>query len=175
MTAQKYSLRKRLLQEEKQVYELAQASFWKAIAPLVDEADADYWQGFLAFRHSDGCSTEAYIAVNDEDWEDGNGGIWIDKIEVVKTDTRELHPQCFRKGYAKQMLEALTKAADVTGTRLSLIAASEPYYNRMYPGIELPDKDELADLYMGYGFVETSRNYAQVHMSRSPLNNRGHK
>ena len=168
MKSLRETIRHLILEEEEQVYELEQASYWKAIAPLVDEADADYWQGFLAFRHPDGCSTEAYISVNDEDWVDGNGGIWIDKIEVVKTDTRELHPECFRKGYARKMLEALTKAADQTGTHLTLIAASEPYYKRMYPGIELPDKDELAALYGDYGFNEIYKNYAQVKMDRAP-------
>ena len=66
------------------------------------------------------------------------------------------------------MLEALTKAADETGTHLTLIAASEAYYKRMYPEIDLPDKDELANLYMGYGFVEEYSNYAQVKMNREP-------
>ena len=167
MTTQKYSLRKRLLQEDTQPQELAQTPFWKAIVPLVDEADADYWQGFLAFRHPDGCSTEAFIALNDELPKEF-GGIWIDKIEVVKTDTREAHPPCFRKGYAKKMLEALTKAADSSQTHLTLIAAHEPYLTRMYPDIHFPDKDELADLYMGYGFQPIYSNYAQVKMDRDP-------
>ena len=159
------TIRHLILEEEEQVHELAQLPFWKAIAPLVDEADADYWQGFLALRHPDGCSTECYIALNDED---DKGGIWIDKIEVVKTHTRELHPECFRKGYARKMLEALTKAADITQTHLTLIAASEPYYKRMYPQIDLPDKEELAALYEDYGFFEEYSNYAQVKMNREP-------
>ena len=66
------------------------------------------------------------------------------------------------------MLEALTKAADETGTHLTLIAASEAYYKRMYPNIELPDKDQLAALYAQYGFVEEYSNYAQVKMNRVP-------
>ena len=138
--------------------------FFEALRSYVDEADGDYGAAFLALRHSDGCSTEAYIAINDED---EKGGIWIDKIEVVNSE-RHLDPQCFRKGYAKQMLQALTRAADETGTHLTLIAASEPYYRRMYPHISLPDKDQLADLYMGYGFVEEYSNYAQVKMNREP-------
>ena len=138
--------------------------FFEALRAYVDEADGDYSSAFIALRHSDGCSTEAYIALNDED---GKGGIWIDKIEVVNSE-RHLDPECFRKGYAKQMLVALTKAADETGTHLTLIAASEPYYKRMYPEIQLPDKDQLADLYMGYGFEEIYSNYAQVKMNREP-------
>ena len=66
------------------------------------------------------------------------------------------------------MLEALTKAADETGTHLTLIAASEAYYKRMYPEIDLPDKDELAALYGDYGFNEIYSNYAQVKMQRMP-------
>ena len=136
--------------------------FFEALRSYVDEADGDYDSAFIALRHPDGCSTEAYIGI-DEDPQ----GIWIDKIEVVNS-SRELDPQCFRKGYAKKMLEALTKAADETRTPLALIAASEAYYKRLYPNIELPDKDQLAALYAQYGFVEEYSNYAQVKMSRVP-------
>lgn len=139
--------------------------FFEAVRQYVDEADGDYGAAFIALRHPDGCSTETYISINSED---DTGGIWIDKIEVVKTDTREMHPDCFRKGYAKEMLGALTKAADETGTPLVLIAASEPYYKRMYPNINFPDKDQLAKLYAAFGFKEEYSNYAQVKMSRQP-------
>ena len=155
-------IRQLILESEGSIDELP---FFKTLRVSVDYAKADSWQGIVKLHHPDGCSTEAFLALNDED---DKGGIWIDKIEVVKTDTRELHPECFRKGYAKKMLEALTKAADETGTHLTLIAASEPYYKRMYPGIDLPDKDQLADLYMGYGFFEEYSNYAQVKMNREP-------
>ncbi len=158
----KYSLKRHLLTES--IERIEEHPFFAALRAHVDEADGDYDSAFIALRHSDGCSTEAYIALNDED---DKGGIWIDKIEVVNSE-RHLDPECFRKGYAKQMLEALTKAADETGTHLTLIAASEPYYKRMYPDIDLPDKDQLADLYMGYGFVEEYSNYAQVKMNREP-------
>ena len=163
MTTQKYSLKKQLLTEE--MGYIDEHPFFAALRNYVDEADGDYDSAFIALRHSDGCSTEAYIALNDED---DKGGIWIDKMEVVNSE-RHLDPECLRKGYAKKMLEALTKAADETGTHLALIAASEAYYKRMYPEIDLPGKDELALLYSQYGFVETSRNFAQVHMHRSPV------
>ena len=136
--------------------------FFEAIRKYVDEADGDYDSAFIALRHPDGCSTEAYIGIDEDP-----AGIWIDKIEVVNS-SRELDPQCFRKGYAKKMLEALTKAADETGTPLALIAASEAYYKRMYPGIDLPDKNELAALYGDYGFNEIYSNHAQVKMDRAP-------
>lgn len=140
--------------------------FFEALRSYVDEADGDYGSAFIALRHPDSCSTEAYISINDE-LPSEVGGIWIDKIEVVNSE-RHLDPQCFRKGYAKKMLEALTKAADETGTHLTLIAASEAYYKRMYPNIELPDKDQLAALYAQYGFVPIYSNYAQVKMDRDP-------
>ena len=136
--------------------------FFEAIRKYVDEADGDYDSAFIALRHPDGCSTEAYIGIDEDP-----AGIWIDKIEVVNS-SRELDPQCFRKGYAKKMLEALTKAADETGTHLALIAASEAYYKRMYPEIDLPGKDELALLYGDYGFNEIYSNHAQVKMDRAP-------
>ena len=108
--------------------------FFEALRNYVDTAEGDYDSAYITIEGSDGCMAQANIAINDED---SNGGIWIDKIEVVKTDTKELHPDCFRKGYAKAMLKALTKAADETGTHLALIAASEAYYKRMYPQIDL--------------------------------------
>ena len=167
----KYSLKEALLVETT-VDHIDEHPYFEALRQYVDYASADYWQGIIKTHHPDGCTTEAFIAINDED---DSGGIWIDKLEVVNTQTRKLDPACFRKGYAKEMLLALTRAADETGTPLTLIAAFEPYLGRKYPDLDLPDKDELAQLYARYGFVETSRNYAQVHMSRSPLNNRGHK
>ena len=141
--------------------------FFAALRPYVDEVDGDFGSAFIALRHPDGCSTEAYISINDELAALPLPAIWIDKIEVVNS-SRELDPECFRKGYAKKMLEALTKAADSSQTHLTLIAASEPYYKRMYPGIDLPDKDELAALYSDYGFNEIYSNYAQVKMDRDP-------
>lgn len=159
----KYSLKKQLLTET--VDHIDEHPYFEALRNYVDYAAADYWQGIIKTHHPDGCSTEAFIAINDED---DTGGIWIDKLEVVNTKTRKLDPACFRKGYAKQMLQALTRAADETGTPLTLIAAFEPYLGRKYPDLDLPDKDELAQLYSKYGFVETSRNFAQVHMKREP-------
>ena len=165
----KYSLKRHLLVETIPDH-IDEHPYFEALRQYVDHAEADYWQGIIKTHHPDGCSTEAFIGINDED---DTGGIWIDKLEVVNTQTRKLDPQCFRKGYAKEMLQALTRAADETGTPLTLIAAFEPYLGRMYPDLELPDKDDLAALYSKYGFVETSRNYAQVHMNRPPINNRG--
>ena len=162
-THKKYSLKSSLLTET--VDHIDEHPYFEALRNYVDYASADYWQGIIKIHNPDGCTTEAYIAINDED---DKGGIWIDKLEVVNTQTRKLDPQCFRKGYAKQMLQALTRAADESQTHLSLIAAHEPYLSRMYPHIDFPDKDELANLYMDYGFLETSRNYAQVHMVRAP-------
>ncbi len=159
-THKKYSLKRSLLTEEMGYIE--EHPFFAALRNYVDEADGDYDSAFIALRHSDGCSTEAYIGIDEDP-----AGIWIDKIEVVNS-SRELDKDCFRKGYAKAMLQALTRAADETGTHLALIAASEAYYKRMYPGLSLPDKDQLADLYAGYGFHVEYSNYAQVKMNRTP-------
>ena len=156
------TIRKLILESEGYIDE---HPYFEALRNYVDEADGDYGAAFIALRHPDGCSTETYISINSED---DTGGIWIDKIEVVKTATREMHPDCFRKGYAKEMLSALTRAADETGTPLVLIAASEPYYKRMYPDIDFPDKDQLAKLYASFGFKEVYSNYAQVKMQRYP-------
>ena len=159
----KYSLKRHLLTESTD--RIDELPFFKTLRSSVDYAKADSWQGIVKLHHPDGCTTEAFLALNDED---DKGGIWIDKIEVVNTQTRKIDPECFRKGYAKQMLLALTHAADATGTHLTLIAAHEPYLSRQYPDVDFPDKDQLADLYMGYGFVEEYSNYAQVKMNREP-------
>ena len=159
----KYSLKEALLVET--VDHIDEHPYFEALRSYVDYAEADYWQGIIKTHHPDGCTTEAFIAINDED---DSGGIWIDKLEVVNTKTRRADPECFRKGYARKMLEALTKAADETGTHLTLIAAHEPSLSRRFPDIDFPDKDELAALYGDYGFNEVYKNYAQVKMDRAP-------
>ena len=159
----KYSLKRHLLTES--IERIDDLPFFKTLRSSVDYVKADSWQGIVKLHHPDGCTTEAFLALNDED---DKGGIWIDKIEVVNTQTRKIDPACFRKGYAKKMLLALTHAADATGTHLTLIAAHEPYLSRQYPDVDFPDKDELANLYMDYGFEEEYSNYAQVKMNREP-------
>lgn len=96
---------------------------------------------------------------------EGPNEIWVDKIETFDSG-RNTNRNCFRKGYATKVLEALTTAADGHGVTLTLIAAPEAWQRRQYP--DLPDKDELAAFYSRFGFVETSRNYAQVYMERKP-------
>jgi len=96
---------------------------------------------------------------------EGAGEIWVDKIETFDSG-RNTNQNCFRKGYATQVLKLLTQAADAHGFSLQLIAAPEAWQKRQYP--DIPGKDELAEFYSRVGFVETSRNYAQVYMERKP-------
>tara|TARA_B100000214_G_scaffold207426_1_gene150422 strand:+ start:1321 stop:1800 length:480 start_codon:yes stop_codon:yes gene_type:complete len=105
------------------------------------------------------CTVELSMSV------DGPNEIWIDKIETLDSN-RESNPKCFRKGHASQMLKLLTQAADDHGITLTLIAAPEAWQLRQNP--DLPDKDALAKFYSKHGFLETSRNYAQVYMKRDP-------
>jgi len=91
--------------------------------------------------------------------------MWVSHLDVVGSNG-EPDPQCFRKGYGRQMLSLLAQAADEHGVTLELIAAPPAYLKRQFP--DLPDKDQLAELYGDYGFYETSRNFAQVHMKRDP-------
>ena len=93
------------------------------------------------------------------------GEIWVDKIETFDSG-RNTNKNCFRKGYATQVLKLLTQAADAHGFSLYLIAAPEAWQKRQYP--DIPGKDELAEFYSRVGFVETDRNYAQVYMMREP-------
>ena len=109
-------------------------------------------------RYGD-CTVELTISV------EGPKDIWLDKIETFGSN-RETDPNCFRKGHASKMLTLLTQAADDHGITLELIAAPEAWQLRQNP--TLPDKDELAKFYSRHGFLETSRNFAQVYMKRTP-------
>ena len=167
MTTQKYSLRKRLLQEETNPITLEHHTMYRQLAKRASRASATTWSALLQWDHpADGCSTVMHLAIDDEG--EHPGGIWVDKLEVVNTKTRHADPQCFRKGYARQALQQLVDAADSTRTHLTLIAAHEPYLSRQHPDVDFPDKDDLAALYGDYGFVEEYSNYAQVKMNRIP-------
>ena len=167
MTTQKYSLRKRLLQEETNPITLEHHTMYRELAKQASKASASSWSAVLQWDHpADGCSTRVHLTLDDEG--EHPNGLWIDLLEVVNTKTRQVDPQCFRKGYARQALQALVDAADSTGTHLTLIAAHEPYLSRQNPDVDFPDKDELANLYMDYGFLEEYSNYAQVKMNREP-------
>ena len=138
---------------------------WIALSAQGSRAQASHHQGVVFIDHPEGCTSEVYLSLDEEEHP---GGIWVDNLYVMNTETRELDPECFRKGYAKELLALLTQAADQTGTHLTLIAAFEPYLARKYPSFELPDKDQLAKLYSQFGFVETERNFAQIYMKRDP-------
>ena len=159
----KYSLKERLLVESTQ--SLKEHPLWVALSAQASRANASSWSGTLFIDHPEGCSSEMHMSLNDEEHP---GGIWIDTLNVVNTKTRQPDLQCFRKGYAREMLALLVQAADDTGTHLALIAASEPYLSRMHPNVPFPDKDDLAELYADYGFSQDYANYAQVGMSRVP-------
>jgi len=167
MTTQKYSLRKRLLKEETNPITMEHHTMYRQLAKQASTSTASSGSAVLQWDHpADGCSTRVHLAIDDEGEHDG--GLWIDLLEVVNTKTRRPDPQCFRKGYAREALQALIDAADSTRTHLTLIAAHEPYLGRKYPHVDFPDKEELAALYGDYGFHEEYSNYAQVKMNRAP-------
>jgi len=93
--------------------------------------------------------------------------LWVESLDVVGNDGRP-NGECFRKGYASEMMELLTKAADDHGVTIKLIAAPPPMIKRQFP--ELPDARGLANFYSKHGFVETSSNPMQVEMTRTPSN-----
>lgn len=161
----KYSLKRSLLTES--YTPLQEHPLFKELQKRASRASASSWSAVIVYDHpSDGCSSYIHLAADDEG--EHPNGIWVDKLEVVNTKTRHPDPQCFRKGYAREALEQLVRAADVTQTHLTLIAAHEPYLSRRYPHIDFPDKEELATLYEDYGFFEEYSNYAQVKMNREP-------
>ena len=161
----KYSLKRSLLTES--YTPLEEHPLFKELLKGASRSSASSWSAVIVYDHpSDGCSTYIHLASDDEG--EHPNGIWVDKLEVVNTKTRHPDPQCFRKGYGRQALEQLVRAADVTQTHLTLIAAHEPYLSRMHPHIDFPDKEELAALYEDYGFFEEFSNFAQVKMNREP-------
>ena len=161
----KYSLKRSLLTES--YTPLEEHPLFKELLKGASRTQASSWSAVVVYDHpQDGCSTYIHLAADDEG--EHPNGIWVDKLEVVNTETRHPDPQCFRKGYGRQALEQLVRAADVTQTHLTLIAAHEPYLSRMHPHIDFPDKEELAALYEDYGFFEEYSNFAQVKMNREP-------
>ena len=88
---------------------------------------------------------------------------WVNNLYTTDSEGNQ-NSLCYRKGYAKQMMQLLTRAADQHGVTLELIAAPPAWMRRADPS--LPDKDELARFYAKHGFVETSRNSAQIYMKR---------
>ena len=161
----KYSLKTLLLSES--YTPLQEHPLYKELQKGASRTQSSSWSAVIIYDHpSDGCSTYLHL-VSDDEGEHPNG-VWVDKLEVVNTQTRHPDPTCFRKGYARQALEQLVRAADVTQTQLTLIAAHEPYLSRQFPHIDFPDKEELAALYEDYGFFEEFSNYAQVKMNREP-------
>jgi len=153
-TNKKYSLKEHLLQESS-----PSSLMLSTLKKLVDTHRSHSASAHSLILNHPGCHTVLDIEVDSPD------ALWVNNLDVVGSNGKP-DPQCFRKGYGRQMLAILTQVADTHGVTLSLIAAPPAYLKRQMP--ELPDKDSLAKLYGDYGFYETSRNPAQVHMKRDP-------
>lgn len=152
----KYSLKEHLLLEETTT---ASSLMLQTLIQAVDTHQSHGGSAHSLTLNHPGCHTVLDIEV------DGPDAMWVSHLDVVGSNG-EPDPQCFRKGYGRQMLSLLAQAADEHGVTLELIAAPPAYLKRQFP--DLPDKDQLAELYGDYGFYETSRNFAQVHMKRDP-------
>ena len=162
-THKKYSLREQLLEANS----YPQIDEHPLIAELISHASQNYtsYDGtILKFSQPEGCATLLDIRLSDDP--ERPDALYIEKIEVLKYPYGEVDPSCFGKGYAKEVLSLLTQAADSSQTELYLIAAPEAQLRREHP--YLPDKDQLAQLYARYGFVEDFRNPFQVGMTRKP-------
>ena len=159
MTTQKYSLKRSLLENtlspaEQMVDELlAQSSQSIPRGARIPRYDIEVVQ-----NHGD-CLSILTMEI------DGANQIWLNNLYT--TDLRGRQSQdCYRKGYASQMMQAVTHLADTYSITLELIAAPPPHIRRQDP--TLPDANQLAEFYAGHGFYETSRNSAQVYMRREP-------
>jgi len=156
MTTQKYSLRSHLLKEASQ----SPTSLMLAtLKELVDTHQTHSTRSYTFVLNHPGCHCVLDIEV------DGPDLIWVNNLDVVGADGQP-DLKCFRKGYGRQMLSLLAQAADSHHVTLELIAAPPASLKRQFP--QLPDKDQLAELYGDYDFYETSRNSAQVFMRRDP-------
>ena len=155
-THKKYSLKEHLLLEDTAS---ASSLMLQTLIQSVDEHQSHGGSAHTLTLNHPGCHCVLDIEVDSPD------ALWVSNLDVVGANGKP-DPACFRKGYGRQMLSLLTQAADEHGVSLSLIAAPPAYLTRQYP--HLPDKDQLAELYASYGFVETQRNFAQVHMKRDP-------
>ena len=112
----KYSLKRSLLTES--YTPLEEHPLFKELVKGASRTQASSWSAIIVYDHpSDGCSSYLHLAVDDEG--EHPNGIWVDKLEVVNTETRHPDPQCFRKGYGRQALQALIDAADSTSTHLT--------------------------------------------------------
>ena len=96
---------------------------------------------------------------------DGSNEIWLNNLYTTDSEGNQ-SSDCYRKGYASQMMQTVTHLADKHSITLELIAAPPPAMRRQDP--TLPDANQLAEFYAGHGFYETSRNSAQVYMKRDP-------
>ena len=152
-TQKKYSLKELLLEQETS----ASSSMLTALIGLVDIHQSHGSTSHTLVLNHPSCRSVLDIEI------DGPNQIWVNNLDVVGKNGKH-DPQCFRKGYGRQMLSLLIRAADEHGVSLTLIAAPPAYLKRQFPHI--PDKDQLAELYAQYGFYETQRNPAQVHMHR---------
>ncbi len=157
---------RRLLSEQVSKYpEVEEHPLIKQLISRATQAYTSHDGTILKFMQSDGCAALLDIRLSEDP--SRPDVLYIEQLEVLKYPYGELDYECFGKGYAKEALTLLAKAADQTGTELDLVAVptasgkERAYFN-------LPDKDQLAALYASYGFVETGRNFAQVLMTRKP-------
>ena len=151
----KYSLKRTLLENTQPV-----DAFQETLASLVDSSSFDGYADELILDHGE-CYTILQLALDEESGEH----VWVNSLYTTDKQGKPSEG-CYRKGYAKQMMSLLTRAADQHGITLELIAAPPPQLKRQLPS--LPDKDGLASFYAKHGFVVTKSNMAQVYMRRDP-------
>ena len=156
MTTQKYSLVERLLVETTSPLD----SFQTTLASSVTTSFDDGYATRYVLDH-DGCFTILEIHID----EPTSSQAWVNSLHTTNRQGIP-DPQCYRKGYASEMMTRLVDAADQHGITLELIAAPPPHMKRQDP--TLPDKDELARFYAKHGFKTTKSNFAQVYMQRDP-------
>ena len=162
-THKKYSLREQLLEANS----YPQIDEHPLIDELISHASQNYTSHdgtILKFSFPEGCATLLDIRTSDDP--ERPDALYIEKIEVLKYPYGEVDEACFGKGYAKEVLTLLTQAADSHQIELYLIAAPEARLRREHP--YLPDREQLAQLYARYGFVEDFRNQFQIGMTRKP-------
>ena len=134
--------------------------FQQTLAASVTASTFDGYADRFVLDHGE-CFTILEIHIDDPQ----TPKAWVNSLH---TTNRQGIPDanCYRKGFASEMMSRLVRAADEHGITLELIAAPPPHMKRQDPS--LPDKDELARFYAKHGFKTTKTNFAQVYMQRDP-------
>ena len=107
MTTQKYSLKRTLLENTSSVH-----SFQETLATSVTTSHFDGYADRFILDHG-GCFTILELAIEDRE----ETPVWVNSLHTTNSQGIP-DPNCYRKGYAAEMMSLLVQAADQHGIAL---------------------------------------------------------